>query len=123
MPEGPGRVLVIEDEAILRFFLSSAPIEDGFEVRTAANGHEALDVLQAWRPVLILLDLRMPEMDGPSFRAAQRRIPSLADIPVLLLSADDDPERQAATLEVAGCVAKPCDLDELVRAVNRLVAV
>jgi two-component system, chemotaxis family, chemotaxis protein CheY len=123
MPEGPGRVLVIEDEAILRFFLSSALIEDGFEVRTAANGHEALDVLQAWRPVLILLDLRMPEMDGPSFRAAQRRIPSLADIPVLLLSADDDPERQAATLEVAGCVAKPCDLDELVRAVNRLVAV
>ena len=48
---------------------------EGYEVRRARNGREALDILRGWLPRLILLDLMMPVMDGWAFRAAQRQLP------------------------------------------------
>ncbi len=122
MPEGSRRVLVVEDEAVLRLFMAVVLEGDGFEVRTAANGYEALLILAVWRPGIIVLDLDMPIMDGPAFRTEQRRIPSLVDVPVLIVSAECDLERHAARLEAAGSMAKPYEIDELIRAVNHLTA-
>ena len=120
MPESSSRVLVIEDETLLRLFLSVVLADEGFEVRTAADGCEALLILTSWRPVVILLDLQMPVMDGRVFRTEQRRIPSIADIPVLVVSAESNLEQQAAGLGATGSIAKPYDVDELLAAVNRV---
>jgi CheY-like chemotaxis protein len=122
MSEDSCGVLVIEDEAVLRLLLTLLLSDEGFEVRSASNGHEALLVLALWQPKIILLDLNMPVMDGPSFCAEQRLIPRLSNIPVLLVSAARDLDLQAVRLEVAGSIAKPYDVDELVRTVNQTLA-
>src|SRR5688572_20768887 len=119
MAEGSGGVLVVEDEAVLRLLLTLLLTDEGFEVRSAADGREAVLILALWQPEIILLDLSMPVMDGPSFRSEQRLIPSLADIPVLIVSAAIDLKPQAVRLEAAGSIAKPYDVDELIETVNQ----
>ena len=63
------RVLVVDDDPTMRDFLTQALGYDGFDVRTAADGWEVLGILAAWRPLVILLDLMMPVLDGWGFRA------------------------------------------------------
>ena len=118
MPEGSCGILVVEDEAVLRLLLTLVLVDEGFEVRTAPNGLEALLLLARWQPDIILLDLHMPVMDGSSFRAEQRLVPNLATIPVLLVSAAHDLTWQAAKLETAGSIQKPYELDDLVATVR-----
>jgi CheY-like chemotaxis protein len=122
MAEGSCGVLVIEDEAVLRLLLTLVLADEGFEVRSAANGREALLILTLWQPKIILLDLHMPVMDGSSFCAEQRQSSSLANIPVLLVSAAIDLKWQAVRLEAAGSIAKPYDVDELIETVNQILA-
>ena len=122
MSEGSCGVLVIEDEAVLRLLLTLLLADEGFEVKSAVNGREALLILALWQPKIILLDLNMPVMDGPSFCAEQRRIPGLANIPVLIVSAAHDLQWQTTRLEAAGSIAKPYDVDELVNTVNQILA-
>ena len=122
MSEGSCGVLVIEDEAVLRFMLTAVLDDEGFDVRAAANGREGLQILARWQPAIIVLDFHMPVMDGPAFCAEQHRSPALADIPVLLVSAATDLKQQATTLEAAGSIAKPYDVDELIEAVNQILA-
>ena len=117
----PKRVLVVDDEPSVAQVVVDALADEGYEVRWAANGREALAVLGAWLPDLIVLDLMMPVMDGRAFRAAQRRLPgAAARVPVLVLSG----MREArATAEALGAAAltKPFDLDDLVATVDRLL--
>ena len=113
-------ILVVEDDLATREALSLYLSIDGYAVATAANGREALDRLRAGpRPRLILLDLVMPVMDGPTFRAEQRRDPALADVPVLIVSGDGAAEQKAAALGAVGHVRKPFMMDELVDEVRR----
>ena len=116
------RVLVVDDDATIRGFVSEALADEGYEIRTASNGRRALDVLREWKPNLIVLDLMMPEMDGWTFRAEQRKLPDAADVPVVVLSAVRDLRAQAATLEAASVLGKPFELDELLRTVGRFTA-
>jgi CheY-like chemotaxis protein len=82
------RLLLAEDDEATRKSLAEALAGDGFEVVTAANGREALQLLRdVPRPSAILLDIMMPVMDGWDFRHAQLNDPCLRDIPVLLVSA------------------------------------
>jgi CheY-like chemotaxis protein len=115
-------VLVIEDEAVLRLLLTAVLGDEGFDVREAANGRGALQILGHWRPEIFVLDLQMPVMDGPQFCAEQRCSPSLAAIPVLLTSAALDLKRQATRLVAAGSIGKAYDVDELIRTVNQILA-
>src|SRR4051812_17571750 len=87
-PRPRGCVLVVEDEADLRALIVGLLEGDGYAAVGASNGEEALDVLRTTprRPCLILLDLMMPRMDGWAFRAAQRRDPALASIPVVVVT-------------------------------------
>ena len=121
MPEGR-RVLVVDDDDIIRGFVSEALEDEGYDIRTAANGRHALNVLRDWKPDLIVLDLMMPEMDGWTFRAEQRKLPDAADVPVVVLSAVRDVRAQAAALEAASVLGKPFELDELLRTVGRFTA-
>ena len=89
MSSGPIEILLVEDDSDLREATASALEESGYRVATAVNGLEGLEWLRdtEHRPLLILLDLMMPIMDGWQFRIEQRKDPALAAIPVVILSA------------------------------------
>ena len=112
---------MVEDDPGVRSFLAEVLGLEGYDVRTAAHGREALGILASWRPLVILLDLMMPVLDGWGFRDEQARDEHLARIPVVLLSAVPDPRREAKELDVAAWLPKPCDLDELLATVRSLI--
>ena len=120
MPDGERRVLVTDDDPSIQGFLAEALADEGYEVRTASNGREALAILREWRPDLILLDLMMPEMDGWAFRVAQRTMPDVSDVPVIVLSATRDLATKARDLEPAQIFSKPFDLEALLGTIERL---
>ncbi|MBE7203359.1 MAG: response regulator, partial [Parafilimonas terrae] len=86
-PSGP--ILVVEDEADLRGHVCAYLRREGFPVSEAENGLRALEVMEAERPCLVLLDLMMPELDGFGFLRAVRERPVLRDVPVVVLTAKD----------------------------------
>ena len=117
MPESP--ILVVEDDDTIRMTVAECLEMEGYEVTTATNGAEALDILEQTRPALVLLDMRMPVLDGWAFaRAAADRGLSLR---ILVMSAAADARRWAQEIGARGVVAKPFELDELLRAVARHV--
>src|SRR5690242_11377316 len=82
-------VLIIDDEQDIREIFETVLRYDGYDVLSASDGEQAMDLLrQGARPDAILLDLMMPQMDGWQFRVAQRKDPALAAIPVIAVSAD-----------------------------------
>jgi len=113
-------ILLVEDDCDVREALAELLESEGFEIHIAVDGWEALEYLRAGRrPGLILLDLMMPRMDGVEFRAAQRRDPAIAGVPVVLLSADAHMREKAAALDAAGALGKPVDIDELLGIIGR----
>jgi len=122
MPRYERRVLVVDDDESIQGFLVDALVDDGYVVRTATNGDDALTLLRAWRPDLILLDLMLPEMDGWEFRANQLERPEVAAVPVIVLSAMRDPTPKIPGLAPTRVVAKPFDLEELMRLIDELSA-
>lgn len=115
-----GQVLIIEDDDDIRQTLAEVLINEGYAVATAANGVEALHALRAraGSTCAIILDLMMPDMDGWHFRAQQLRDPSLAGIPVIIMSGVADPDA-AADLDPVAVVGKPLDFDALFGALAR----
>ena len=114
-------VLVVEDDPELRELLRVALTGDGYAVSTAANGRDALRHLRSTASTcIIVLDLRLPVMDGRQFRAAQLRDRSLAWIPVVLLSGDGEAGQYARQLGARSLVRKPVDVDLLRRALRRV---
>ena len=105
-------VLIVEDDEDLREMMAQLLTLEGFQAATVANGKEALDYLhQREKPEVILLDLMMPVMDGWEFRRKQQADRSLADVPVIVLSAID-PAR-AAKVDAEAFLKKPLDFDRL----------
>lgn len=116
----PG-VLVVEDNTDIRETLVEILEGEGFEALGVPNGAVALDTLRSAQrlPALILLDLMMPVMDGMTFREEQLRIPELAEIPVVALSAQRDLVDTARALSVTDFLKKPLQLDELLGIARR----
>ncbi len=111
-------VLVVDDNEDIRDALVDVLDLAGYSVRSAAHGAEALEMLRQCRPALIVLDLMMPVMDGPTFIAAKSRDPTISGIPILAITA-------ATQLCVEGASAfmrKPFNLDSFLSAVARCVA-
>lgn len=91
---------------------------EGYRAATAANGREALDYLRRSHvPDLILLDLMMPVMDGWEFRREQERDPTLAGVPVVILSAADN--HGNSDIAASAFLKKPLDFDRLLDIVRR----
>src|SRR5687768_1184531 len=80
-------VLVVDDDSDIREFVSVLLGCEGYQVREASHGREALDTLEHWHPDVIVLDMRMPVMDGAAFLDAQQASPRLRQIPVIVMSA------------------------------------
>ena len=112
-------VLLVDDDAGVRRTLARFLGRDGIAVVEADNGQEALKYLRdGGAASVIVLDLRMPVMDGFTFRAAQRREPALAGIPVIVLSgADTD---RFDELDAAATFEKPASFASLVECVREL---
>jgi DNA-binding response OmpR family regulator len=112
-----GRILVVDDDALIRDTLATALGDEGYVVRVAPDGRTALSSIGNWRPDLIVLDLMMPVMNGVEFRAAQRSAADTAQIPVIILSAAHEVQSRAASLEPAAVFTKPFDLGALLDAI------
>ncbi len=105
---GPPVILLVEDSDDFRQIFRASFARSNFRVAEARNGLEALDYLQENEaPELIVLDLRMPVMDGFHFRALQRLDPRLRDIPVMIYSCEfDSSQDPIKELDAVGLVAK-----------------
>jgi CheY-like chemotaxis protein len=112
-------ILVVDDDEDNREVLGEVLGEAGYSVVCARDGAEALQLLGQLRPDVILLDLHMPIMDGLEFRAAQRRDPSLALIPTVVMTAADRFKDRMAELAPAETLRKPVKLAKLLSIVER----
>jgi two-component system chemotaxis response regulator CheY len=118
------QILVVEDDDAIRGLVSDVLRDDGYEVREATNGAEALGRIRDERPDLIVLDLMMPVMDGWTFVEKCRDQASCSDVPIIVTSASHDLPRTAERLRsfgVRSCLAKPFDVDGLLALVERYV--
>jgi signal transduction histidine kinase len=115
-----GRVLVVEDEEVIRDSMGPLLEAEGYDVSFAENGREALKYLYGGgAPELIVLDLRMPVMDGWAFRAIQKDDPKLGLIPVVAVSADGS--AHAAAISAQAYLRKPLDSHELLATIERVL--
>ncbi len=116
----PVRVLVVDDEPSLSELLQMALRYEGWEIRTAANGNDALRIAREFRPDAVVLDIMLPDMDG---LAVMHRMRAEADTPVLFLTAKDAVSDRVAGLTAGGddYVTKPFSLEEVVARLRSLV--
>jgi len=118
------KILVVDDEALVRSMMCDGLAAAGHKVLAASSGEEALQVVQAERPACILLDIMMPDLDGYDTCAALKTDPKTAAIPVLLVSATTDARvtDQAKRVGAAAVLRKPVRMDELQRAISQVLA-
>jgi CheY-like chemotaxis protein len=110
------RILLIDDEEDVRFTTRLALEQvGGFDVEEASSGPEGLRLALERAPDLVLLDVMMPEMDGPTTLAAFRREPELARIPVVFLTAKAMPSeiKRLVALGATDVITKPFEPQEL----------
>jgi CheY-like chemotaxis protein len=112
-------ILVVDDDPDILQTLALCLSTEGYRVAMAANGQEALTLLERDKPACILLDLMMPVMDGWQFVAELERR-GARKAPLLILSADRAVQGHANKLRADAFLAKPFDLDELLGKVQQL---
>jgi CheY-like chemotaxis protein len=116
-------VLVVDDTASVRELIRINLAIEGFEVHTAVDGQEALDMAAGLQPDLITMDVMMPRLDGVAAATRLKADPATAHIPIVMVTAraqtaDKERGRQAG---VDAYVTKPFDPGELVETVRSLV--
>jgi CheY-like chemotaxis protein len=118
----PVRVLVVDDDEVIRQLITLNLELEGFEVQEAVDGEDALRAALAFNPVVITLDIMMPNLDGWDAAARLRSNPQTAHIKVVLLSAraQEADVRRGARIGVDAYLTKPFDPDDLVDMVRRL---
>jgi CheY-like chemotaxis protein len=111
-------VLIIEDDSEMREMLEHLLRSEGYAVRTATDGGEALTRMREAPVRLVLLDLLLPAMNGYEFRKAQLRDDRLAEIPVVLVSGAANLHIAAARMRIRDYLVKPLDLNKLLQTVR-----
>ena len=122
MSSSLGRVLVVDDDDVIRQLITVNLELEGFDVATATDGQDCLDKVKDVQPDVITLDIMMPRLDGWEAASRLRADPETADIKVVLLSAraqEADLER-GSRIGVDAYLTKPFDPDELIEVVRRL---
>ena len=120
---GAGRVLVVDDDDVIRQLITVNLELEGFDVVTAVDGQDALDKVKAAQPRVITLDVMMPRLDGWEAAARLRSDPETAHIKVILLSAraQEADLQRGERIGVDAYLTKPFDPDELIDLVRRLM--
>jgi CheY-like chemotaxis protein len=110
-------VLVVDDDTSILDTVTAILSGEGYEVVSAASGQEALDAVARKRPLVILLDMRMPVMDGWAVARALRG--QGINVPIVVMTAAESAKRWADEVGAEGYLAKPFGLDELLATVER----
>ena len=113
-------VLVVDDDEDVRDTMEMILADEGFPVTTARNGLEALEIVDTDYPSLILLDMRMPVMDGWEFAHAYQARPG-PHAPIVVVTAAADARERAKQIHAVDFLAKPFDFDDLVRIVQQFL--
>ncbi|WP_455354132.1 response regulator [Streptomyces sp. SYSU K217416] len=122
VPGASGRVLVVDDNKVIRQLIRVNLELEGFEVVTAADGAECLEIVHLVRPDVITLDVVMPRLDGLRTAARLRSDPRTRHLPVAIVSACTQQEVDSgAGAGVDAFLAKPFEPAELVRVVRQLM--
>lgn len=118
-------ILVVDDIAANRNLLGATLEPNGYEVLLASNGAMAMKVAERARPNLILMDVNMPDMDGYEACRQLKSMPELAEIPVIFITANDDPESLVKGFQAGGVdyVAKPFKEQEVLMRVETHVKI
>jgi CheY-like chemotaxis protein len=123
-----GNVLIVEDDPETREMVRELLVTAGFHAVAAQDGLEALHLLRTVRhrapdvPCLVLLDLMMPRLGGNEFRRAQLGDPTVANVPVAVMSGASDLEQRAEAMGAVATLSKPLDVDVLMEVVKRYCA-
>jgi CheY-like chemotaxis protein len=111
-------VLIVDDDPTTRYVLSRVLEGEGYRTATAENGAQGVRRLVEAEPCLILLDIRMPVMDGHDFREVQKRI--APSVPIICITGDPDAERAARRVCAVRLHPKPLDVPALCADIHAL---
>jgi DNA-binding response OmpR family regulator len=116
-------VLIVDDNADIAQMLCTVLQMEGYTAQWARHGSDALAWLQQARqpPRALLVDLSMPEMDGPTFIRRLGKLPALRAIPIMVMSADPHPEMRVRELPVFAILAKPFGMEALLHHIQAAV--
>lgn len=115
---GGAPILVVEDDPDLLSLMEMILCDDGYRVRTAREGGEALARVKEELPSLVFLDMRMPGMNGWDF-AREFRARHGAAVPIVVVTAAEDARRRAEEIAAQGWLAKPFEIDDVLQAAAR----
>jgi putative two-component system response regulator len=120
----PIKVLLVDDDDMLRNMTEMLLSKQGFEVVTAENGEKTIQQLKVMLPDVILMDVMMPDMDGFSVCREIRANPVTAGIPIIMLTALDNPENKVKGFEGGAddYLAKPFEIAELTARIKHITS-
>jgi CheY-like chemotaxis protein len=110
-------VLVVDDDEATRSVERAVLTEDGFRVIEARDGEEAMRAINSDPPAVVVLDIQMPGVDGPSF--ARRMRVALRHVPLVIVTGAEDPKHEADRCNAEAFLSKPFDGPELLKVVRR----
>lgn len=122
----PKKIVVVDDEEDLRFLMRTVLEECNYEVHTAANGLEGRQLIEKVNPDLVMLDLKMPKLNGYELTLQLKQNPRFKDLPIMILTSLTDSSRKTDadwrdSLEVTEFVSKPWDTEDLLRRVEKIL--
>jgi CheY-like chemotaxis protein len=117
----PRRVLIVDDEEGFRDGLADLLEMEGYAVLVAKDAVDAVRVLPEFRPEVILLDLRMPNLDGEGFMRGLDGLPASTKVPVVLISAKEDLAVIADRAGAAGYLHKPFEAPQLLSILEKVL--
>ena len=117
----PRRVLIVDDEEGFRDGLADLLSMEGYAVSVARDAVEAVRLMPEFRPEVILLDLRMPHLDGEGFLRGMSGLPASRQVPVVLISAKDDLAAVASRTGAAAFLCKPFEAPQLLSVLEKVL--
>ncbi len=114
-------ILILDDDKELAEMLTIPLVEKGYDVITAASGKEGLEKLTENEVDLIILDLKLTDMSGLEFFSKVSTPHGRSKYPILVMTGRSDLETVFQDIDVEGFIAKPCDLDDFMKAVDRII--
>lgn len=118
---GSGDILVVDDEVNIVGLVVDLLEDEGYSVRSALNGAEALQVIAHQKPALILMDMYMPQMTGLML-LDHLTAQGMSDIPIILMTASPIAAEQFSANPTVDYLAKPFDINELLHCVSRYIS-
>ena len=115
----PKTILIVDDDPNIREYLETLFTDNGYAVKTAANGDAALELLKDFRPDCITLDIEMPDKTGPWFNRALQRGKTYANIPIIVITGHTG--LKYVIPNAVGSLSKPFEQKELLDLVRETI--